>query len=221
MSIEALVLALTTVVRPSAAAALVAILATRSPQRLLVAYLVAGLTFSLAFGAVVVLLMSGLAAAPGAKAARPFVDIAFGVAALGYAGAVWMGWLPRQRDPRPPDPTSRSSRLRTKLADPSPTTAAVAGVVTHLPGLIYLAALNAIVSTQAGAVDSLVQVAIYNAIWFSMAIAALVLSVRRPSLPRELLKEATEWVVPRRKAIVVVLVGAVGVYLLVTGILAL
>jgi hypothetical protein len=221
VSIEALVLALTTVVRPSAAAALVAILATRSPQRLLVAYLVAGLTFSMGFGTVIVLLVSGLAAIPGANAARPFVDITLGVAALGYAGAVWIGWLPRERDPRPVEPTSRSSRFRTKLADPSPATAAVAGVVTHLPGLIYLAALNAIVATQSGPVDGLVQVAIYNIIWFSMAIAALVLSVRRPGLPRELLKQATAWVLPRRRTIVVALAGAVGAYLLVTGILAL
>lgn len=221
MSIEALVLALTTVVRPSAAAALVAILATRSPKRLLVAYIVAGLTFTMAVGAVVVLLMSGLAAAPGAAAARPVVDVVLGVAALAYAGAVWIGWLPRRRDPRPADPLSRSSRLKTRLADPSPGTAAVAGVVTHLPGLIYLAALNAIVSTQSGPLDALVQVAVYNAIWFSMAIAALVLSIRRPSLPRELMKTASARIVPHRRPIVVVLVGAVGVYLLMTGILAL
>lgn len=222
MSIEALVLALTTVVRPSAMAALVAILSTRAPQRLLVAYLVAGLTFSIGIGGVVVLVVSGLSGVEeGSSVARPFVDVAIGVVAVAYAGAVWIGWLPRPSDPQPIDPVSRPSRLRTALADPSPTTAAVAGVVTHLPGLVYLAALNAIVSTQTGAVDALVQVVVYNAIWFSTAITALVLSIRRPELPRELVKTAAARILPHRKAIVVVLVGAVGAYLLVTGIRAL
>jgi hypothetical protein len=222
VSIEVLLLALTTVVRPTSTAALVAMLSTRTPHRLLVAYLAAGLTFSLGVGAVVVLATRGLTVGtPSAAAARPVGDIVVGVAALAYAGAVWIGWLPRRRTPALDDSVNRSSRLRGRLADPSPSTAAVAGVVTHLPGLVYLAALNAIVATASGTVDGLVQVGIYNAIWFSLAIVALVLSVRRPSLPRTLLLAARDRIGPHQRGIVVVLVGAVGCYLLVAGIVAL
>ena len=60
MSTEALVLALTTVIRPTSAAAVFAMLSTPRPQRLLVAYLVAGLGFSLAVGTLVVVLLGGL-----------------------------------------------------------------------------------------------------------------------------------------------------------------
>jgi hypothetical protein len=60
MSAEALVLALTTVVRPTSLAAVVAMLSTQHPQRLLAIYVAAGLAFSLAVGTLVVVLLGGL-----------------------------------------------------------------------------------------------------------------------------------------------------------------
>ena len=70
------------------------------------------------------------------------------------------------------------------MQDLSPSRAAMAGVLTHLPGLIYLAALNAIVGDARGPLNGIVQVSIYNAIWFSMPIAVLVLSVHHPTVAR-------------------------------------
>jgi hypothetical protein len=99
VSTEAILLALSTVVRPTSAAAVVAMLATRHPQRLLGVYIVAGLTFSLAVGAVVVVLLQGVSDSAASFQLRPVAAVALGVLALGYAGAVGLGWLPRRHHP--------------------------------------------------------------------------------------------------------------------------
>lgn len=213
-----LLLALTSVVRPTSAAAVIAMLSARHPHRLLVAYVVAGLTFSLAVGAVVVLASQSLGQEQVQAAGRPVLGIVLGAAAAGYAAAVGFGWLPRQRDA---SPGAYSEWIRQRLQGLSPSGAAAAGVLTHLPGLVYLAALNSIVVSTASALDGLLQVVIYNAIWFSVAIAALTVSMYRPSLARQWLDRLVAWVRQHRRTIIVVFFGVVGAYLLVSGVLAL
>jgi hypothetical protein len=104
------------------------------------------------------------------------------------------------------------------LRDLSVRSAAVAGVLTHLPGVIYLAALNAITGSTAEVVDGLFQVAVYNVIWFSLPIFALVMAQRRPDNTRGLLDRLTKWMLLYRRRIVVLFLGALGGYLSVTGI---
>jgi hypothetical protein len=215
---EALVLALSAVVRPTSAAAVVAMLSTRHPQRLLAAYLVAGLAFSVAVGALVVVLLGGRDSASTSPALRPVVDLVLGAGALGYAAGAGFGQLPR---PRAEGEPAKDTWLRRRLRDLTPSGAAAAGVLTHLPGLVYLAALNAIVGTATGTVDGLLQVGIYNLIWFSLAIAALVLSVYRPDVSRDLLDRLASWTRRHRRIIIVVLSGALGAYLVVVGVLGL
>jgi hypothetical protein len=217
MSTEALVLALTAVVRPTSAAAVVAMLGTGRPQRLLVAYLLAGLAFSLAVGTLVVVLLGGLQSTRASTAVRPLIDLVLGACALGYAAGAWIGWLPRSRGAA----AAQDGWMRRRLKDLSPTGAAAAGVLTHLPGLVYLAALNAIVGTARGTASGLLQVVIYNAIWFSLAIVALVLSVYRPTVSRELLEQALSWIRRNLRVIIIVFFGGLGGYLVVIGVLGL
>ncbi|WP_433298673.1 GAP family protein [Pseudonocardia sp. CA-142604] len=216
MSTEALVLALTTVVRPMSAAAVVAMLSTAHPRRLLVFYIVAGLAFSLAVGTVVVLLVQGLGPATDAGG-RPYVDTALGALALAYAAAAAFGWLPRRRA----GSRNGSEWMRKRLQHLSPTAAAMAGVVTHLPGLVYLAALNAIVGDATGTVDAVVQVVLYNAIWFSLPITALVLAHYHPELAKQSLAEVGTWIRRHQRVITIVFLVGLGGYLLVIGVLGL
>lgn len=214
MSNEALLLALSTVVRPTTLAALFAILATRGPQRLLLAYVTAGVAFTLAVGTLVVLLLAGLVSGTS-SVARPILDLVLGGAALGYAGAVWAGWAPRRRE-RPPD---SPGWLQRRLASLTPRGAAVAGVLTHLPGLVYLAALNAIAGSTGGhPADGVLQVAVYVAIWFSLPLVALLLYARRPGLPQELLELLGGWSRRHRRVITVLFLGVLGGYLTVSGV---
>ena len=93
----------------------------------------------------------------------------------------------------------------------------MAGVLTHLPGLIYLAALNAIVGSATDAVDGLLQVLVYNAIWFSLPVVALLLSVRRPDTTRDLLERLRTWSRDNRRVVTVVFLVVLGTYLVVSG----
>lgn len=216
MNPEAFALALTTVVRPTSAAAVVAMLATARPRRLLVAYIVAGLAFSLGVGTVVVVLVQGLGPSTGTSG-RPMFDIVLGAMALAYAAAGTFGWLPARRVGRAPG----SGWMRRRLEHLSPPVAAAAGVVTHLPGLVYLAALNAIVDDTAHAVDGVVQVVLYNVIWFSLPIVALVLSKYRPVESRQCLEDVGAWIRRHQRVLTVVFLGGLGIYLVVIGVLGL
>jgi Sap, sulfolipid-1-addressing protein len=216
MSTEALVLALTAVIRPTSAAAVFAMLSTPRPQRLLVAYLVAGLGFSLAVGTLVVVLLGGLQSTRTSSAVRPLLDLVLGTCALGCAVSAWIGWLPRSRPRGSAEP---DSWLRRRLTDMSPSGAATAGVLTHLPGLVYLAALNAIAAGGGGAASGVLQVVVYNGIWFSLAIVALVLSVYRPTVSREFLEQLISWTREHQRVITVGFFGALGGYLVGVGVL--
>jgi hypothetical protein len=218
MSTEALVLALTTVIRPTSAAAVFAMLSTPRPQRLLVAYLVAGLGFSLAVGTLVVVLLGGLQSTRTSSAVRPLLDLVLGTCALGCATSAWIGWLPRSRPRGSAEP---DSWLRRRLTDMSPSGAATAGVLTHLPGLVYLAALNAIAAGAGSTASGVLQVVVYNGIWFSLAIVALVLSVYRPTVSREFLEWVISWTRRHLQVITVVFCCALGGYLVAVGVLGL
>ncbi|MFR9801288.1 GAP family protein [Pseudonocardia sp. RS010] len=218
MSPEALVLALSAILRPTALAALFAILASRDPRRLLVAYLAGGLAFTLAVGVLVVVLLQGLNARTSTTTSRPVLDVVLGLAALAYAVAAWARWpspwpLSRQTERHPDGPSWIQRRLQ-GLTVPG---AAGAGALTHLPGVTYLAALNAVVATASGVVDGVVQVVVYNAIWFSTPALALALATYRPTLAREVLERLVSWILGRRRPITVVFFGLLGGYLLAVG----
>ena len=216
MSPEAFALALTTVVRPMSAASVVAMLSTTHPRRLLVAYIVAGLAFSLGVGTVVVVVVQGFGPSTETSG-RPMFDIVLGAMALAYAAAGTFGWLPSRRVVRAPG----SGWMHRRLQHLTPPVAAAAGVVTHLPGLVYLAALNAIVDDTSRVVDGVVQVAVYNAIWFSLPIAALLLSKYRPVESRQRLEDVGVWIRRHQRVLTLVFLGGLGTYLLVIGVLGL
>ncbi|MCW0213512.1 MAG: GAP family protein [Pseudonocardia sp.] len=213
MSTEALLLALSTIVRPTTVAAVFAILATRAPHRLLLAYVVTGAAFSVLVGIVVLVLLRGLVSATASSAPRPILDLVLGGAALGYAGAAWAGWAPRRREQPPDQPTWMQRRLQGLTVRG----AAFAGALTHLPGLVYLAALNAIVASTTNVFDGLLQIGVYNAIWFSLPVTALLLSFHRPELSRELLERLGAFTRRHRRLLTVLFLGVLGGYLVAAG----
>ena len=103
------------------------------------------------------------------------------------------------------------------LRNPSARVVAAAGIGTHLPGLIYLAALNAIASERPAPVDAALQVAIYDALWFLIPLASLVLAVVRPGAARAYLDAATAWVRRHEHAVLVSGSLVLGGYLVVKG----
>jgi hypothetical protein len=113
------------------------------------------------------------------------------------------------------------SWLGRQLADLSMPRAAVAGVLTHLPGLFYIAALNAVTNSTSSIVNQIFQVAVYNAFWFALPAAALVLAARRPVELQDFLRRVTGWVTRREREILITAFGLLGSYLTIDGVVKL
>lgn len=216
MSPDVLVLGLASVVRPTSMAAVYAFLAARSPTPLLIAYLAAGLTLSLTVGVAAVTVIHVNPPPPTVVGnGRDIVDVVLGVAALG--AALYYRRRPPPDTPIEPLPEQPPSALKRRLKEPTLSSAAVAGVVTHLPGVFYLGALAAIVATRPSLVSGLLQVGLYNLLWYSVPLAALASWTWRPETTRSTAARLTEWVQAHKEALVVTVLVLVGVYLLGTG----
>jgi hypothetical protein len=219
MSLEALVLGLFSGLRPGTSlAAVLALLRTPRPQRPLLFFTAAGFASSWAIGLVVIGVFHGVDLAVGESTFTAVLDVALGAAALGFAAGLQRGWVqPGRRQNSRRSASSAPSRFGERLRDPSAGVAATVGVGTHLPGLIYLVALNAIASGGPGPVDAALQVAIYDALWFLVPIASLVLVMLRPDAAVTYLDAATAWA--RRHEHTVVVSGSVvlGAYLVIKG----
>jgi Sap, sulfolipid-1-addressing protein len=205
MNLEALVLGLFSGLRPGTSlAAVLALLRTPTPQRLLLFFTAAGLAWSWAVGLLVVAVFHGANVAVGASTLTAVLDVAFGAAAIGFAAGLQRGWVqPTRRRSSGASAPATPSRFARSLRNPSARVAAAAGIGTHVPGLVYLVALNAIASDGPGLVDAAVQVAIYDALWFLVPLASLVLVVVRPGAAPVYLDAATAWVRRHEHAILV------------------
>ena len=181
MSLDALVLALASVIRLTSVASVYAMLSAARPTRLLTAYIVAGFVFSAAIGIVLVTVL-GVSTVPRAPdEVRAVIAFVLGAVSLGYAAGLLSGLVSgpaRHRAEADPGPDSESW-LGRQLVDLSTPRAALAGALTHLPAFFYLAALSAIISSTSSNAGRTFQVVVYNAIWFAMPLTALVLASRR------------------------------------------
>ena len=220
VSVDALVLAFASVIRPLSVAAVCAMLSAPRPTRLLTAYIGAGFVFSTGLGLVLVILLGELAGSRGTDEVHVAFAFVLGAVSLGYAAGLLSGRFQgpvRDTMRASPGPDS-NSWLGRQLADLSKPRAALAGVLTHKPGLFYLAALSAISNSTSSNANRIFQVALYNAIWFAMPVAALALATHRPAELQDFLRRMTEWVWRRQREIMIMAFGLLGVYLIVRGV---
>jgi hypothetical protein len=216
MSVEALILAAASAVRPSTSlAAVYALLSSPSPRTPLGAFVAAGLTFSVAIGVLVVTVMHGVDLPGGPSARTAVVDLLGGTAMLGFAVGVGSGRVRRQGERRAP---GDGRRVVAMLRRPTPRVAAAAGVATHVPGLFYLVALNAIASGQPRTGEAIVEVLAYNAIWFSVPVAAFVLLGRPGSETLARVARVNGWARRHEQALLVAVFATVGAYLVIKGV---
>ena len=220
MIIEILVLALASTVRPTSLAAVSAILSHESRLRLLFAYVAVGLAFTIAFGVVVVCAFHGIHLNSGSDRTKGIADIVGGVAALLFGCAVLTGLIPRRSDHDVPGTGTGvdwKARLDRRLTVPA---AAIAGPLTHLPGLFYLIALNVIVAHNPRLPGGLLAVAIYDAIWFALPIAALATCIVNPDAARDAVASVQRWTGQHSRALLLGTSFTVGVALVIRGALS-
>jgi Sap, sulfolipid-1-addressing protein len=218
--LEVLILGLISAVRPATSqAAVFALLRSNAAHRSLLMFTVTGFATSVAIGLVVVLGFGGAREAAGESTFAAVFDVVAGVAALGFAAGVQRGRLTRTR---PRNGTGgRTAEIAERLRNASPLAAGVAGIATHVPGLLYLIALNAIAADEPATLSALAQVAIYNVLWFALPIAALILAIRSPQSAAALLDRLTAYAREHQDRLIVVIFGIVGLYLTIKGFAAL
>jgi Sap, sulfolipid-1-addressing protein len=215
VSLEVIILGLISAVRPATSqAAVFALLRSSTARRSLLVFTLTGFAFSVGIGLVVVIGFDGARTAAGESTFAALFDLVAGVAALGFATGVQRGRVTRPR----PSPGGRTSAVAERLRNASPWAAALAGVATHVPGLLYLVALNAIAAGSPSAVWALTQVAVYNALWFSLPFAALVVAIRSPQTAEMLLDQLTAYARAHQDRLIIVIFGGVGLYLTVKGV---
>ena len=85
MTLEIIFLALANTIRPTSLAAVYAILSTDRPRRMLIAYNVAGLAFTVGFGLLVVWAFNGVSIGSGGDGTESVAEIAAGILLLVFA----------------------------------------------------------------------------------------------------------------------------------------
>ena len=223
MSPEVLALGVISGLRPATSqAAVVALLKTRDPRRTLLFFLIAGFTVSTAFGLLCVLAFHGGRVDLGNSTFTTVFDLVAGIAALAFAVGYRQGRVSvRRREPRTARTDGSARRLARRLSNPSAATAAVAGVATHIPGLIYLVALNAIAADAPPPTRAAFEVAVYNALWFAVPFAALALAILRPGRAADYLDRVTGWGLAHEQGLVFATFAVLGAYLTIKGVVRL
>ncbi len=207
MSPESILLAIVNALRPTGIAAVYALLSTPRPRRLLVAYIAVGFAWSFAVGILVVGALHGVKVETRSSTANSVVSLGLGAAAAGFAAGIATGRIETPSSGR----STGQSRVSRALRDPTLAVAAGAGVVTHLPGLLYLLGLNAISETGPGLAVGAVDVLIFDAIWFAIPIAALAVALRRPEDARVALDRGSAWARRHQRQLTTVVFAVVGV----------
>ena len=218
MIIEVILLALASTVRPTSLAAVSALLGRDASRRLMVAYVTGGLIFAFLFGLVVVTVFHGVHIDPGADQAKGIADLIGGAVALLFGGAVLLGLVDdRLRRPNRKSGSGWLARLDRQITVRA---AALAGPLTHIPGVFYLIALNVIAAHNPHLPGAILAVVIYDVIWFAVPIAALVLCIVDPESARKVVPAVQQRVASHSRTIVLATCFVVGIILLIRGVLA-
>lgn len=220
-----MVLGLLSSARAVPLAVVYALLLAPGRRWLLTAYVGAGLVLSLGVGAAVVAWFGAPSGSAEAGTDRLVIDLVLGATALVAAVVL--------RHPRFHSPAGTRGRRRVapgsalrsalgeRLRSPTMTSAGLAGAVTNLPGVFYIAGLVAILETHPTHAGGLLQVVVYNILRFAVPVLALVSVFLRPDRTAVAMRTAQDWGIRHRRNLITVVLGAVGVYLVVKALLGL
>jgi hypothetical protein len=217
--VEVIILGLFSGLRPgTSTVAVLALLKGHKPARTLLFFTVAGFVFIWAIGVLVVLAFHGADRAAGGSTLSSVLNIALGAAAIGFAAGIHRGWVnPTFRRSPSARSNGRAARLTQRLSDPSAGVAAVTGALTHLPGLVYVLALNAIATQNPPVTGAGLEVALYAVLWLVVPLISLVLAIARPGAAAVYLERATAWALRHEQVVLVVGSLVVGIYFVAKG----
>jgi hypothetical protein len=210
-----ILLGLATAVRPTSLAAVCALLASSSPRRVLTAYVAAGAAFTITFGLLVIFAFQGVGVHHSDEHSLAVAEILVGCIFLGLGLLLLTGKIGEgDFGDGPPTPNRWLTLLNNRVTT---RTAAIAGPVTHLPGICYVLALNLIISHQLRLHTRLLSLLVYNAIWFCVPVIALTICFVNPTLASDAIGAVEQWARSHRRAILLSATFGIGSALLIDG----
>jgi hypothetical protein len=201
--------------------AAVVLLGRPQPARQLGAYLIGGMGFSIVIGLLIVLTLHGTKLRLG-RSTTGIIEVAAGALLLAIAAGEWSGrtlqWHPRRTDQRDSADSGRQSLHDRALGQDSLWIAWAAGAVYSAPGAYYLAGLALLVKQNASAAVNVFAIIGFNVIQFALIELPLIGLLVLPDRTRSLTEKLNDWMTAHRRTLIVIVAGAVGAYLLISGI---
>jgi Sap, sulfolipid-1-addressing protein len=223
--VQLVLLALWAAVYPTLLAAVLILLSTPRPLKLLAAFLIGGMTSSITIGLAVVAALKDSGAVPSSRSATSWVaDVTIGGLALLVAVALARDADQRLRDRRkaarpPKHPAGEQEPWSQRiLARGSVPIVVLAGLVVNLPGAAYLVALKDIAAGHHSTGVDVFLVVLFNLIMFLLAEIPLYFLVVAPERAHALVKRMDEVLSANGRQIAIVASGTLGVFLIVRGI---
>ena len=203
-------------------AATVVLLGRPRPGRKLLAFLIGGMSFSIGFGLLIVLALHGSGVfheTDGSLSA--IVEVAAGTLLLAVAIAVGSGrvahWQARRRQRTDASRSPRPSLSERAFGHDSLWIAWAAGAAYSAPGAYYLAGLALLVKLDKPTATDVLAIVGFNLIMFAFLEIPLLGFLFAPERTRALTGRLSGWMSRRRRTLIVVIAGAGGAYLLISG----
>ena len=216
MSPESILLAIVNALRPTGVAAVYALLSTRRPRRLLVAYIAAGFAWSFAVGILVVVALKGVKVETGSSTTNSVLSLARGPPPPGSRQASPQGGS----TPLPPD-LQREIQGVPSASGPHSCGRCGRGRCDSSAGPPLPAGAERHLGARPGLAIGTVNVLIFDAIWFAIPIAALAVALRHPAAARVALDRGSAWARRHERQLGTVVLAVVGVAFALKGAVAL
>ena len=202
--------------------AAVVLMGRPQPARHLLAYLIGGMSLSIVFGLLIVLGLHGskLLREPD-RSTQAVIELAAGALMIVVAVVVGSGrklqWHPRRAGRGDAESPQLGSIFERALDRHSVWVAWAAGAIYSLPGAEYLAGLVLLAKVGAPTASEVLAVLGFNLIMFAVIELPLLGFVLAPERTRSLTEKLNRWMTDHRQILIVIVTGAAGIYLLVSG----
>lgn len=203
-------------------AAAVVMLGRPRPARQLLAYLIGAMGFSIIIGLLIVVALHGSSVLRGPdRATRAVIELAAGALLIVIAAAVLAGrrvqWHPRPIRRRDAHDPPRHRLHEPALGHDSLWIAWAAGAAYSWPGAEYLAGLALLAKLNASAPANVAAILGFNVVMFALIELPLLGLALMPDRTRSLTEKVNTWMTAHRRKLIVVVAGAGGAYLLISG----
>ena len=222
---DLLILAFEAAIYPTLLAAVVLLLAQPRPVRLLGAYLAGGMIISVGLGLAIVAALQDSHAVGGSRSAPSWIaDVVVGglalLVAVVLATRADVRLKARRAGHRSPRPAHEDREPWTQriMARGSVPLVFAAGLLINVPGAAYLIALKDIAAGKHPTSVVVLQILLFNLIMFLLAEIPLVGLLVAPERTGALVARLDAWVSTHSRQIAAGVSGAIGVFLIVRGI---